>query len=82
MDSEAGGKACLQPARPGGAEPPKAEARPAESGEVAPEEDIDGQQQHSVYVADAPPERLLRDAGQFLLQGGLLRGAQRLLRGS
>lgn len=76
-----GGTACLQPARPGGVEPAWAEARRAESRKIAPEEDIDGQQDHGVHVADAPPERLLRDAGQFLLQGGLLGGTQRLLRG-
>lgn len=75
-------KACLQPAKPGSAEPAWAKARPAESCKIAPKEDIDGQQQHSVNVADAPPERLLRDTGQFLFQGSLLDRAQRLLRGS
>ena len=75
MDSEAGGKpVCSRPSLAvlnlpgpnGGVEPAWAEARPAESCKIAPKEDIDGQQQHRVNVADAPPERLLRDAGQFL----------------
>lgn len=91
MDSEAGGKpVCSRPSLAvlnlpgpnGSAEPAWAEARPAESCKIAPKEDIDGQQQHSVNVADAPPEWLLRDAGQFLFQGSLLDRAQRLLRGS
>ena len=58
-----------------------ADSRPAESRKIAPEEDVDGQQEDGVDIADASPERLLLDAGQFLLQRGLLRGAQRLLRG-
>lgn len=44
-----------------------AEARSVESREIAPEEDVDGQQEDSIDVADASPERLLLDAGQLLL---------------
>lgn len=44
-----------------------AEAGSAESCEIAPEEDIDGQQEDSIDVADASPEWLLLDAGQLLL---------------
>lgn len=44
-----------------------AQARSAESCEIAPEEDIDGQQEDSIDVADMSPERLLLNAGQLLL---------------
>lgn len=53
-----------------------AEARSAESCKVAPEEDVDGQQEDGVDIADASPERLLLDARQLLLQRGLLCWAQ------
>lgn len=43
------------------------EARSAKSGKVAPEEDVDGQQEDSIDVADASPERLLLNAGQLQL---------------
>ena len=58
-----------------------AAARSAESCEIAPEEDIDGQQEDGIDVADASPERLLLDAGQLLLSRGLLCWAQGLLWG-
>lgn len=53
------------------------EARSAESGKIAPEEDVDGQQQDGIDVADASPERLLGNAGQLPLVCGHLLGAQR-----
>lgn len=43
------------------------EARSMKSGKVAPEEDVDGQQEDSIDVADASPERLLLNAGQLQL---------------
>lgn len=43
------------------------EARSEKSGKVAPEEDIDGQQEDSIDVADVSPERLLLNAGQLQL---------------
>lgn len=43
------------------------EARSVKSGKVAPEEDIDGQQEDSIDVADTSPERLLLNAGQLQL---------------
>lgn len=56
-----------------------AEARSVESCEIAPEEDIDGQQEDSIDVADTSPEWLLLNAGQLLLQCSLLCWAQGLL---
>lgn len=76
LDSEVEGKRVS--GRPGLA----VEFVPAlESRKVAPEEDVDGQQEHGVDVADASPERLLLNAAQLLLQGGLLGGAQHLFWG-
>lgn len=43
-----------------------------ESRKIAPEKDVDGQQDDGVEVADTSPERLLLDAGQLLLQCSLL----------
>ena len=51
------------------------EAGSAESGKIAPEEDVEGQQQDGIDVADASPERLLGDAGQLPLASGRLLGA-------
>lgn len=76
-----GRKPVPGPARRGlGAVGPAA-ARSAESREVAPEEDVDGQQEDGIGVADAFPERRLLDAAQLLLQRGLLCRAQGSLRG-
>lgn len=44
-----------------------------ESRKIAPEKDVDGQQDDGVEVADTSPERHLLDAGQLLLQRSLLR---------
>ena len=44
-----------------------------EARKIAPEKDVDGQQDDGVEVADTSPERLLLDAGQLLLQCSLLR---------
>lgn len=43
------------------------EARSMKSGKVAPEEDVDGQQEDSIDVTDASPERLFLNAGQLQL---------------
>lgn len=52
-----------------------------ESCKIAPEKDVDGQQDDGVDIADTSPERLLLDAGQFLLQHSLLSWVQGLLWG-
>lgn len=43
-----------------------------ESRKIAPEKDVDGQQDDAIEVADMSPEWLLLDAGQLLLQCSLL----------
>lgn len=52
-----------------------------ESCKIAPEKDVDGQQDDGVDIADTSPERLLLDAGQLLLKHSLLSWAQGLLWG-
>lgn len=51
------------------------EARSTESGKIAPEEDVEGQEQDGIDVADGSPERLLGDAGQLPLARSHLLGA-------
>lgn len=53
-----------------------------ESCKIAPEKDVDGQQEDGIDVADASPEWFFLDAGQLLFQRCLFCWAQDLCWGS